>query len=87
MENKQKAKSRKLKAKSETEKAGGKKLKAESLKQKAESMKGKGESKKLKKAKAKEGQVESTIVSEMPDDSFDFGGLPERNLKKNLGCG
>jgi hypothetical protein len=22
-----------------------------------------------------------------PDDPFDFGGLPNRNLKKNLGCG
>lgn len=21
------------------------------------------------------------------DDAFNFGGLPERNLKKNLGCG
>lgn len=21
------------------------------------------------------------------DDAFDFGGLPDRNLKKNLGCG
>ena len=21
------------------------------------------------------------------DESFDFGGLPDRNLKKNLGCG
>jgi hypothetical protein len=21
------------------------------------------------------------------DDSFDFGGIPDRNLKKNLGCG
>jgi hypothetical protein len=22
-----------------------------------------------------------------PDEEFDFGGLPARNLKKNLGCG
>jgi len=22
-----------------------------------------------------------------PDPGFDFGGLPARNLKKNLGCG
>jgi hypothetical protein len=22
-----------------------------------------------------------------PEDPFDFGGLPLRNLKKNLGCG
>ncbi len=21
------------------------------------------------------------------DSAFDFGGLPDRNLKKNLGCG
>jgi hypothetical protein len=24
---------------------------------------------------------------ESKDDSFDFGGLPKRDLKKNLGCG
>ena len=23
----------------------------------------------------------------IPEKPFDFGGLPERNLKKNLGCG
>jgi hypothetical protein len=22
-----------------------------------------------------------------PENPFDFGGLPQRNLKKNLGCG
>jgi len=25
--------------------------------------------------------------AEEADDRFDFGGLPNRNLKKNLGCG
>jgi hypothetical protein len=28
------------------------------------------------------------VPSEEKDtDSFDFGGIPERDLKKNLGCG
>ena len=26
-------------------------------------------------------------ISNEPKDSFDFGGLPNRDLKKNLGCG
>ncbi len=25
--------------------------------------------------------------SEEPEKPFDFGGLPQRDLKKNLGCG
>jgi hypothetical protein len=28
-----------------------------------------------------------TDKSTGPDQSFDFGGLPQRDLKKNLGCG
>lgn len=31
------------------------------------------------------GTVEEKITS--AEKSFDFGGLPERDLKKNLGCG
>lgn len=43
--------------------------------------------KKVKKndvLKADENQQNHTIVEEKP---FDFGGIPDRNLKKNLGCG
>ncbi len=44
----------------------------------------KKEKEEAKQAKAKE--------EEVPDEGFDeeeegFGGLPERDLKKNLGCG
>ena len=24
---------------------------------------------------------------DQPNETFDFGGIPERDLKKNLGCG
>ena len=30
-------------------------------------------------------EVSKPLATE--DDRFDFGGLPEINLKKNLGCG
>jgi hypothetical protein len=33
---------------------------------------------------SKDGKSEPESGSENP---FDFGGLPQRNLKKNLGCG
>ena len=48
------------------------------------------------KKKAKEKKTDKKIVPEKPkqlpqqdDDSkpFDFGGIPDRDLKKNLGCG
>jgi len=42
-----------------------------------------------KKEKKGEKSVKKTSSSkpEFPEDSpFDFGGLPARNLKKNLGC-
>ncbi len=26
------------------------------------------------------------LTSSLPEKQFDFGGLPDRNLKKNLGC-
>ena len=29
----------------------------------------------------------ATTPEESEDTRFDFGGLPDRNLKKNLGCG
>ena len=28
-----------------------------------------------------------TPTDENKDDRFDFGGVPQRDLKKNLGCG
>ena len=43
-----------------------------------------------KKVKKKETAKEKKITSPPPsekDEKFDFGGLPDRNLKKNLGCG
>jgi hypothetical protein len=48
------------------------------------------------KKKTKEKKASKKLVSEKPreipqqvDDEkpFDFGGIPERDLKKNLGCG
>jgi hypothetical protein len=44
-----------------------------------------GKKKDRKKPKPKEKQIPKPTPPEK-DDSFDFGGLPERNLKKNLGC-
>ena len=39
----------------------------------------------------KEKPVQSQKMDETPEDenakAMDFGGLPNRNLKKNLGCG
>ena len=32
-------------------------------------------------------QTSVSQATEADDDPFDFGGLPDRNLKKNLGCG
>jgi hypothetical protein len=48
-----------------------------------------------KKIKEKEGSKDSDFqnkkTEERPDDEktkvMDFGGMPERDLKKNLGCG
>lgn len=38
------------------------------------------------KAKQPKGAPKKEIVD--PDEKpFDFGGIPERSLKKNLGCG
>jgi hypothetical protein len=39
-----------------------------------------------KKPKAKEKKIASAPVP-AHEKPFDFGGLPDRNLKKNLGCG
>jgi hypothetical protein len=45
-----------------------------------------GKKKAAKKAKDKEMKPDP-IEGPKKDETFDFGGLPERNLKKNLGCG
>jgi hypothetical protein len=38
--------------------------------------------------KTLEQQVTQLPSQELPaENPFDFGGLPDRNLKKNLGCG
>jgi len=54
---------------------------------KGKSVKSQAEKKKLKEPDTKDAQSEANTATEKFDDSFDFGGLPERNLKKNLGCG
>jgi len=41
----------------------------------------------LKKKYKKVEKVELGKPTASKDDRFDFGGLPEINLKKNLGCG
>jgi hypothetical protein len=47
--------------------------------------------KKKKKTERKEATkippVEQKNVEEEKNDEFNFGGLPQRDLKKNLGCG
>ena len=45
-----------------------------------------------KKPKKKEIKPKMKVVKETEQEisvekPFDFGGLPDRNLKKNLGCG
>ena len=46
--------------------------------------------KKIKRKKEKTEQEKKSQprpISEEKEKPFDFGGLPERDLKKNLGCG
>jgi hypothetical protein len=45
--------------------------------------KNKEKKKLIKKGKA----VQSPVAPEEKDNPFDFGGMPKRDLKKNLGCG
>ncbi len=42
---------------------------------------------KPKKAKKLEEKPSVVPLPKEHEDRFDFGGLPEINLKKNLGCG
>jgi hypothetical protein len=53
-----------------------------------------GKKRKNKKSEAKSGGIDKAKppLVNLPapiqeDDTFDFGGLPSRDLKKNLGCG
>jgi len=46
----------------------------------------KKKSQKNLKPKAKE-KKQPPVKEAEKDESFDFGGIPDRNLKKNLGCG
>jgi hypothetical protein len=45
-----------------------------------------GKKKDKKRPKLKPEKKDNPVPLEK-DGSFDFGGLPDRNLKKNLGCG
>lgn len=56
------------------------KREAKSKKRKVESVKPKVSGTEVVEVKAAENQSAT-------EGTFDFGGLPERNLKKNLGCG
>jgi hypothetical protein len=48
----------------------------------------KKEKSKKEKSKKKEGDKLSHQSQPPPEEKpFDFGGLPQRDLKKNLGCG
>lgn len=47
---------------------------------------GMGKKKLPKKGKHKEKKPDPKIDQE-EEKTFDFGGLPDRDLKKNLGCG
>jgi hypothetical protein len=40
-----------------------------------------------KKAKTKDYKKPPVLEKTEAETFFEFGGLPERNLKKNLGCG
>jgi hypothetical protein len=47
-----------------------------------------GKKKAAKKPKEKGGKEKQPPAQEnTQENTFDFGGIPDRNLKKNLGCG
>lgn len=62
-------------------------MKVEGENRKSVSKKLKAKSEVQNESKVKAVEVASTVEAEPSVDSFDFGGLPERNLKRNLGCG
>jgi hypothetical protein len=43
--------------------------------------------KETKKKKPVKPKVKAPEPADEPEKPFDFGGLPQRDLKKNLGCG
>ncbi|MBL7873209.1 MAG: hypothetical protein JNM78_16440 [Cyclobacteriaceae bacterium] len=43
--------------------------------------------KKVSKPKKSKPEKISEPIQQETNDQFDFGGLPKRDLKKNLGCG
>lgn len=47
----------------------------------------KEENQPVKKMPSTEPEKPSTEEKSEPENPFDFGGLPQRDLKKNLGCG
>ena len=49
-------------------------------------MKKKSKKKEVKKSEEAKKKVSEEAVPST-EKPFDFGGLPDRNLKKNLGCG
>jgi hypothetical protein len=46
-----------------------------------------GKKKAAKKSKPKEAGSKQKEVEKQEEKPFDFGGIPNRDLKKNLGCG
>jgi hypothetical protein len=44
-------------------------------------------SKKARKTPTQKAKSPTSVPLEKKDNKFDFGGLPDRDLKKNLGCG
>lgn len=47
----------------------------------------KSKTKKLKEEPLKPAPERNALVDADEEKPFDFGGLPDRDLKKNLGCG
>jgi hypothetical protein len=48
---------------------------------------GKKTSKKVVEKPVKKSRGQDTQQAPAEEKTFDFGGLPDRDLKKNLGCG
>lgn len=46
-----------------------------------------GQKKTTKKSKPKVVSTQQKEADKAEEKPFDFGGIPERDLKKNLGCG
>ncbi|MEQ9591318.1 MAG: hypothetical protein RLN86_01910 [Cyclobacteriaceae bacterium] len=48
---------------------------------------GKRESKNKEENKSKSDQKQDKKSNDRPENEEDFGGIPKRDLKRNLGCG